>query len=127
MKFILTYLFIVSIVLADMKVYVSKNSAIDSISLQELKNLYLKKTKLLNGQKVIVYDNLDEYEDFCTQVINKTSGQMHAYWMRQIFLGKSIPPHKVKYSEITTLLNSNPTAISYSELPLDAKAIYEFK
>ncbi len=127
MKFFIGICFATSVLFSNMKIYVSKNSTIDSISLRELKNLYLKKTKLLNNQKVIVYDNQEEYKNFCINILNKTDGHIHAYWMRQIFSGKKIPPDKIKYSEITFILKKNPFAISYSKRDLDAKVIYEFK
>ncbi len=127
MKYFLGLLFLVSVLSSNMKIYVSNDSDIKSISLQELKNLYLKKTKLLNNKKVLVYDNKDEYETFCTQVLNKTNGNIYAFWMGQIFLGKKIPPKKIKYIEILDILNEDTSAISYSQRYLDAKVIYEFK
>ena len=127
MKLILISLFLIVNLFSDMKIYVSHSSHINSISLQELKNLYLKKTKLLHHEKVLVYDNTDEYSEFYTQVIGKTNGQLHAYWMKQIFSGNRIPPSKTTSSELLKILNSNPFAISYSRTPLDAKVIYETK
>ena len=127
MKFIISFIFLVSTLFSGMKVYVSNDSPIETISLQELKNLYLKKTRLLNNEKVFVYDNEDEYSQFCNQVINKTDGQLHAYWMKQIFLGNKIPPRRITSSEILHTLNQNPSSITYSEENLDAKVIYEHK
>lgn len=127
MKIFLIFTFLIVTLSAQMRVYVSHSSEINTITLQELKNLYLKKTKLLHNKKVVVYDNIDEYKTFCTQVIHKTDGQIHAYWMKQIFSGKRIPPSKITASEILQILNSNPHAISYSEVNLDAKVIYENK
>ncbi|WP_321779049.1 hypothetical protein [Sulfurimonas sp.] len=111
---------------SDMKVYVSHNSEIDSISVQILKDLYLKKTKLLNNKPVVVYDNEDEKSEFYLKIINKTDGQLHAYWMKQIFSGKNVPPKKIIPSEIISTLKNNPSAIVYSEIDLDAKVIYEY-
>lgn len=92
MKIFLSLVFLLSSLFAEMKIYVSHDSKIDTITVQDLKNLYLKKTKLLNNQKVNVYDNKDEYSLFYNKVINKNDGQLHAYWMKQIFSGKRIPP-----------------------------------
>lgn len=108
-----------------MKVYVANVSAIDSVTKQELKNLYLKKTKLLNGKEVVIIDNIDEYNYFYSQVIDKTAGQIHAYWMKQIFLGKKIPPQKITSSQLVHILNKDSSTIVYSEQFLDAKVIYE--
>lgn len=127
MKFFVTFLFSTSLLFSSMKVYVANKSDINSITKQELKNLYLKKTKLLNNKEVVVLDNIDEYEKFYTDIIQKTSGQIHAYWMKQIFLGKKIPPKKIKYSQIINTINQNHSAIVYSEQALDAKVIYEDK
>lgn len=127
MKIFLGFVFLVSSLLADMKVYVSHDSKIQTISLQNLKNLYLKKTKLLKNQKVVVYDNEEEYNIFNTTVMQKSDGQIHAYWMKQIFSGRRAPPEKISFTKIEEVLKANPNAICYSKKYLDAKVIYEDK
>ena len=89
MKYYFILMFFLTTLSAEMKIYVSNNSTITTISKQEIRNLYLKKTKLLNGVKVIILDNEKFYDEFNKVFLNKTPSQIHAYWMRQIFLGKN--------------------------------------
>lgn len=53
---------------ADIKVYVSKSCVIDKLTKQELKNLYLKKTKLFQDTKVTVLDNEEAYNFFYKEI-----------------------------------------------------------
>jgi hypothetical protein len=62
--------------------------------------LYLKKTDLINNQKIIVYDNQDNHKEFAKFFLNKTPYQIHAYWMKQIFLGKKIAPEKLTTKQL---------------------------
>lgn len=114
---------IIIVLSADIKVYVSHESEIQTVTKQELKNLYLKKIKSLHGKKVTVYDNEQNYDEFNKKFINKTPNQIHAYWMKQIFLGKRTPPKKLN-ADLIHQLKQDPNCIYYSSQNLDAKVIY---
>jgi len=124
MKLLIIFTCLTTLIFSNIRIYVSHTSPITAITLQEIKNLYLKKTTLLKGNKVVIYDNKKAYKQFYTMVLKKKAGAMHAYWMKQIFLGKNIPPKKITSSNIMKTLNNDDKAIIYSEEPLDAKVIY---
>ncbi|MDF1875553.1 hypothetical protein JHD48_07385 [Sulfurimonas sp. SAG-AH-194-I05] len=73
----------------------------------------------------MILDNTDAYNTFYTQVINKTEGQIHAYWMKEIFLGENIPAKKISQEDVVKYLNENTSNIVYSIKSIDAKVIYE--
>jgi len=112
---------------AEIYVVISDNSNIDSITKNELSNLYLKKTDRIHGQKVIVVNNVDDYDEFNKKVLNKTPSQIHAYWMKQIFLGKKVPPKKITKTELEKDINNMPNIITYTSNKIDAKVIYAIK
>ena len=126
MRYILIIMISINL-FADMKVIVSNNSQIKTITQKTLKRLFLGKTKKLNGKKVIVLDNIDAYDEFYKKIIKKSKKQIHSYWMKQIFLGKKRPPKKIKFNNIVKKLNSNPIIITYTNKDLNAKVIYETK
>jgi len=110
---------------SSFRIYASKDIAIDALSKAQISKLYLKKISRINGVKVIVYDNTKDYEEFTKFFLNKTPSQIHAYWMKQIFLGKKVPPVKLTQKEIVQKLESSPNAIIYSSQKLNAKVLYE--
>ena len=110
---------------SSFKIYASKNIPIDSLSKSQISKLYLKKISKINGIKVIVYDTKEYYDEFTKYFLNKTPSQIHAYWMKQIFLGKRVPPIKLNENEAKQKLLSSPNAIIYSSQKLNAKVLYE--
>jgi len=114
---------------AEIKAIVSKDSEISSISQKQLKKLFLGKTKKFHGHKVVVVDNTSSSEEFNKKVLKKSKNQIHSYWMKQIFLGKRIPPQKVEQKEINNLLNSNNKVITYTNQNMNqnVKVIHEIK
>lgn len=126
MKLLILLTCLTTLIFSNIKMYVAHTSPISTITLQEIKNLYFKKTTLLKNHKVLVYDNKESYQHFYSWVLNKKAGAMHAYWIREIFLGKNVPPKKITSSNIMKILNNDDRAIIYSEEPLDAKVIYVY-
>lgn len=72
-----------------------------------------------------MYDTKEYYDEFTKYFLKKTPSQIHAYWMKQIFLGKRVPPSKLNEKEIAQKLLSSPNAIIYSSQKLNAKVLYE--
>ncbi|MEO1954165.1 MAG: hypothetical protein ABGW74_05630 [Campylobacterales bacterium] len=127
MKIVIKIFFILLVPLslkAEIYVVISDNSNIDNITKNELSNLYLKKTDRIHGQKVVVVNNVDDYDEFNKKVLNKTPSQIHAYWMKQIFLGRKVPPKKVDEKEIQRSINNLPNVITYTSKKINAKVIY---
>jgi len=123
-QFLIT-LIIVSSLNAKINVIISQNSTIANVTKQELSNVYLKKTDSIKGQKVIVINNKDAYYEFNKKILNKTPSQIHAYWMKQIFLGRIVPPKNITTDEITQEINKYPNTIIYTSTHTNEKIIYE--
>ena len=124
-KKILFILSIVNILNANISVIISKNNKISSVTKNELANIYLKKTDTIQGQKVVVINNKDDYDEFNKKVLNKTPSQMHAYWMKQVFLGRKVPPKNIDKKDIQSEINKVDNSITYTSDKIDAKVIYE--
>lgn len=112
---------------SNIKIYVSKQLDITSLNKVQISKLYLKKVTTINNQKVIVYDNTNDYEEFTQYFLNKTPYQIHAYWMKQIFLGKKIAPQKLSQQQLNEKLHNTPNAIVYSSEKLEGKVVYEIQ
>ena len=126
-KFFLSILSTINILSANINVVISKNSKLSNVTKNELANVYLKKTDKIQGQKVIVINNKDDYNEFNKKILNKTPSQMHAYWMKQVFLGRKIPPKNIEKKDIHIEINKNHNSITYTSDKIDAKVIYETK
>lgn len=112
---------------SSFKIYASKGIDTDTLSKSQISKLFLKKINKINGQKVVVYDNTELYEEFTKYFLNKTPAQIHAYWMKQVFLGKKVPPEKLDKKMIIEKLLKSSNAIIYSSQKLNAKVLYEKK
>ena len=126
-KTVIYILFIASIANAKVFVITSQDSKVDEATKQELSNVYLKKTDEIKGEKVEVLINKEHYKEFSKKVLDKTPSQIHAYWMKQVFLGKKIPPRVIKELEMVKEFKNNSKAITYAPKDLDEKVIYETK
>ncbi len=124
-KKILFILSIINILNANISIIISKNNKISSVTKNELANIYLKKTDTIKGQKVVVINNKDDYDEFNKKVLNKTPSQMHAYWMKQVFLGRKVPPKNIDKKDIQSEINKVDNSITYTSDKIDAKVIYE--
>ncbi len=124
-KKILFFSSIINILNANISIIISKNNKISSVTKNELANIYLKKTDTIKGQKVVVINNKDDYDEFNKKVLNKTPSQMHAYWMKQVFLGRKVPPKNIDKKDIQSEINKVDNSITYTSDKIDAKVIYE--
>ena len=124
-KIILFISLISNLLNASINIIISNNSKLINVTKNELINVYLKKTDEIQGQKVVVINNKDNYDEFNKKVLNKTPSQMHAYWMKQVFLGRKIPPKKIINKDIQFEINQNYNSITYTSDEIDAKVIYE--
>jgi ABC-type phosphate transport system substrate-binding protein len=70
------------------------------------------------------------YTEFASNVLNKSTQQLKAYWAQQLFTGKGKPPKSVDNSaDVLKLVSENPALIGYieSELTDDrVKVILDF-
>jgi hypothetical protein len=117
---------LVSSLFAKISVFTNSDE-LKVITQQELAKLYLKKINKINNLKIVVFDSKKDYNEFYKKIIKKTPSQIHAYWMKQIFLGKRIPPKKLTLTQIKKRLKTKSNIIVYSSENLHTKVIYEIK
>lgn len=113
----------------DISVVISDNNTLTSVSQQELANLYLKKTNTINGIKVTPIDSKDKktYQEFYKKIVKKTPSEVHAYWMKQIYTGKTQPPKKLSKKELTVAMKKNKKIIAYASNPSNGKILLTIK
>jgi ABC-type phosphate transport system substrate-binding protein len=107
---------------AELVVVTGKNSAVNSLSENEVRQLFSGQLRSLGGQRVQAVDlpsSSKEREAFYQKLLGRTPEQMRAYWTRLIFTGQGQPPREVSGTqELTTLVGSSGDFIGY--LPAEA-------
>ena len=120
---------------AELVVIVHPGNSIEAISKEELRHIYLGKTKHFpNGLKIASIDQLNESKikkEFYLKVVGKTLSQISSYWSRRIFAGKGSPPRSLASDkEIKAWVASNPESIAYinkKHVDGNAKVIFNVK
>jgi len=100
------------------KIVVNKDNPVSSLSQKEISNLFLKKvTKWSNGLTVQPVDLVESSairENFSKEIHNRKVSSIKAYWQKQIFSGRKVPPAEKKSNrEILTYVQNNPGAVGY--------------
>ena len=107
---------------AELVVVTGKNSAVNSLSENEVRQLFSGQLRSLGGQRVQPLDmpnSSKEREAFYQKLLGRTPEQMRAYWTRLIFTGQGQPPREVSSAqELSTLVGSSGDFIGY--LPAEA-------
>jgi ABC-type phosphate transport system substrate-binding protein len=105
---------------AEVVVVVSAKNSLNSLTFNQLADIFLGKTeKLPNGARVAPVEqgeNSGEKEEFYRRYLNRSQAQIRAYWAKQIFTGKGEPPREFKSIEqLKRHLAANPNSIAYLE------------
>lgn len=111
---------------ANIKV-MSNTSGITSVTQKELSDLYLGKKDTINGIKVTPIDNKENFKEFYQKVLKKSSKQLRAYWMREMYKGDRLPPKKMTTAQIKKVMKEKKNIISYSINKLSGKVILTLK
>lgn len=112
---------------ANIKVMISNEHRVVSVTYKELSDLYLGKKNTIQGVKVTPIDNKDNFREFYQKVLKKNPKQLRAYWMREMYKGDRLPPKKMTTSEIKKEMKSKRRIISYSLSKLNGKVILTVK
>lgn len=108
-----------SLVVAGPVVVVSQESAIDSLSQNQVRQIFNGQLRRVSGISVKPLDlpNGSASRDaFYQQVTGKSAEQMKSYWARMIFTGRGMPPREVSSErELGMLVGSDPGFIGYVE------------
>ncbi len=122
MKKLLLLAIFSSALLADIKVMISNEKSLVSISKEKLADLYLGRTDNINGIKVMPVDNKESYKEFYQQIIKKTPKQLKEYWMKEMYSGTRVPPKKMSTQEIKQLMKYR-RVIAYGKRKLDGAIV----
>lgn len=116
MRFV-AFIFILTVQLlgSDIRVIMSINCTIESLKYFELKEMFLKDRTKVDDINVVSLDNKNKsiQKEFIEKYLNKTQGQMRAYWARMVFTGDKTPPMRVDVANFENTLEK--CYISYTK------------
>jgi ABC-type phosphate transport system substrate-binding protein len=100
------------------KVVVNEANPSDTISMQQLENIFMKKTGTWrNGQPVIPVDQTassSTRHGFSNVIFGRDTNAIKSHWQRQIFSGRGVPPpEKASDNEVLAFVRVNSGAIGY--------------
>jgi ABC-type phosphate transport system substrate-binding protein len=100
------------------KVVTGTSTNINSIGKDELSRIFLKKKhKWEDGIRIFPVDLVEsrkERTEFSKDIHNKKVSSIKAYWQKQIFTGRGVPPpEKVSDSEVLDYIQQHEGAIGY--------------
>jgi ABC-type phosphate transport system substrate-binding protein len=103
---------------SSFKVIVNSDNPVTEMAKKEVSNAFLKKTsKWGNGVAILPVDlvsSSDTREAFSQDIHERKVSAVKAYWQKQIFSGRKIPPAEKKSNrEILLFVQENPGAIGY--------------
>jgi len=129
MKPILLSILFSTFAFSNISIYISHNNKLTKVSNRDIANLYLKKTDTINGIKVTPIDSSDTklFKEFYAKVVNKTPGQLHAYWMKKIYKTKAQPPKKLSKRAIEKAMRKNQYIIAYDTNPKTGRILLTIK
>ena len=100
------------------KIIVNKSNSVKSISSDDLKKIFLKKETMWADDTKIYPVDLNESsktrENFTNEIHGKKVAAIKAYWQKQIFTGRGVPPpEKSSDKEVLEYVDKNEGAIGY--------------
>jgi ABC-type phosphate transport system substrate-binding protein len=112
----------------NFQIVVNKDNSVNSLSKDEIKRIYTKKmTKWDNGDKIKPVDlqkTSEVRKKFTKDILNKSISAIKAFWQRQIFSGKGVPPPEKKSDEdVIDYVINHPGAIGYVSKNADISSV----
>ncbi|HEX9729517.1 MAG TPA: TonB family protein [Gemmatimonadales bacterium] len=103
---------------AGFQVIVNDANAVRSMTAAEISDLFLRRTtQWRDGQAVIPVDLPDRSpvrDAFTVAIHDKSTAQVKAFWQRQVFSGRQVPPAEQGNDQaVLALVQANPHAIGY--------------
>ncbi len=103
----------------DLVIIAHKDVPFDSLTVAQVKKIWLGKTRKINGAAVMPADlpkGTPAREMFYGNIVGKTEAQLSAYWMKIVFSGKGTPPKIFNTSDdILGWVSTTPGALAYLE------------
>lgn len=101
----------------EFSIIVNPNSNLDTITLNELKSIFLAKSKTLpNGKRAKPVEMAEgNYKtEFYNLVAHKSEVELRSYWATLIFTGTGRPPKQMhSYKQLIEYVSNTPGAIAY--------------
>lgn len=109
---------------AGIVIVCSPKNVLTSIELEDVKKIYLGKTRTFpNNQPAVPIDQAhdsDGYQEFLTKVIGKNVKEIRAFWSVKIYTGRGTPPAQMDNDAgVKEWLHKNVEGIGY----IDQKAV----
>ncbi len=106
---------------ADIAVVANHKFPVATISIDDVRELYLGKARELTGVGVVQLvdqpGNSALKDEFAQKVLDKTPSQLNAYWSVRIFTGHGVPPQSVGDEHaVKAWLAAHPDGIAYIDL-----------
>jgi len=102
---------------AQLVIVSGRTAAISELSRAQAERLYLGRTTTLPDNTAVTLIDLPPGPDrdrFYLEMIGKNPVQTRAYWSRQVFTGRALPPRQASSEdELRVWLNEDPHAIGY--------------
>lgn len=102
---------------ADIAVIVNAQAKINSLSLEDLRSIYLGRMRTFpDGSSIQPCLNTDKHtnEEFLTRVVDKNPNQFDSYWNVRQFTAKGSAPHSLPNDdEVKTWLTSHENGIGF--------------
>ena len=100
------------------KVVVNEANPAETISKQQLEDLFMKKTATWSdGRRALPVDQAassSTRHGFSKVIFGRDVNAIKSYWQRQIFSGRGVPPpEKASDDEVLAFVRANPGAIGY--------------
>ncbi|MEW5832565.1 MAG: hypothetical protein AB1763_07010 [Campylobacterota bacterium] len=117
---------------AEYVVVVSKKSSIGTLSVSQIRDVFLQKRRSLGEQKTIPVNVLGHDEvrgAFESRVLGMDRNRLNAYWVKQHFQGVTPPLTQPSFESVKAFVENVEGAIGYlpgSMVDAKVKAVYEF-
>ncbi len=112
----------VSMAGADVLVIVNSSNSLQSMTLDDINRIFLKKTKRfengVNAEPIALAEGTKQRAAFNQKILQRDEQQLKYYWSRKMFSGGDRPPPTVaSESDVITVVAEKPGGIGYVTAP----------
>lgn len=112
----------VSMAGADVLVIVNSSNSLQSMTLDDINRIFLKKTKRfengVNAEPIALAEGTKQRTEFNQKILQRDEQQLKYYWSRKMFSGGDRPPPIVaSESDVITVVAEKPGGIGYVTAP----------
>ncbi|MCM2972616.1 hypothetical protein [Larsenimonas suaedae] len=116
---------------ANLVVVVSNDSQVQSLTYDDVVNIFMGRLSTLpGGEPVVPVDYMPLRASFYKALVNRELADINAWWARLVFSGRGSPPRKSDgFDETIELISHNPGVLGYldkSRVDPRVRVVYEF-